>query len=221
MNRPSVDEYFLRLAYVIAQRSTCDRKHVGALIVDDNKRIVSTGYNGSPAGSPHCSEVGHQLVDMGGRQSCIRTLHAESNALDYAGREARGCTIYITVTPCLDCSKRIVNAGIKRAVWHEYYGSRYEASAKVRDFLIESGVSTHIPADEVGGKPYPYSASIDAWRDLMTADPVLLVKLAPALRRAINEVRGWIISESNSDASTDAFVVEIETLLESFNVSGT
>lgn len=214
MSRPSVDEYFLRLAYVVAQRSTCDRKHVGSLIVDDSKRIVSTGYNGSPAGVIHCGRDNHEMHDG----HCIRTLHAESNAIDYAGREARGCTIYCTVTPCYDCAKRIVNAGIKRAVWHEYYGSRYEASAKVRDFLIECGVSTHIPADEVGGQPYPYSASIDAWRDLMSVD---LLKLTTVLREITDDLTGWIISESNSDPSENETVAKAEELLKLFSVSRT
>ena len=139
--RPPWDEYFIAMAYLISTRATCDRKHVGAILVDLDHRIVATGYNGSPAGVVHCDTVGHMLVEMGGRKSCIRTLHAESNAIDYAGSSARGCTLYTTVTPCFDCAKRIVNAGIKCVVWREYYDSRYGESGSVQDYLIQNGVS--------------------------------------------------------------------------------
>ena len=104
--------------------ATCPRKHVGAVLVDPNKRIVATGFNGSPAGASHCTDVGCYLKNIGGRDSCIRTLHAESNAIDYAGRNARGCTLYTTVIPCFECAKRIINAGIARVIYDEYYESR-------------------------------------------------------------------------------------------------
>jgi dCMP deaminase len=122
--RPSWDDYFLEIAYVVAKRATCDRKLVGAVIVDERHRIVATGYNGAPAGMVHCDENGHDLKEIDGRMSCIRSLHAESNALDDAGRRARGCTLYVTVTPCFECAKRIVNAGIVRVVYGEHYQSR-------------------------------------------------------------------------------------------------
>src|SRR3954462_7850362 len=115
MARPTIDEYFLQMAALTATRATCDRKPVGAVIVKD-KRTVSTGYNGSPKGMPHCDEAGHLLKVVDGRESCIRTLHAESNALDDAGRRAEGGTLYCTVTPCYECAKRIINAGIVRVV---------------------------------------------------------------------------------------------------------
>ena len=111
-------------AKLISTMATCDRKHVGAVIVNAQKRIVATGFNGSPAGLPHCDEDGHLLKEIDGRPSCIRTLHAESNALDYAGREARGCILYTTVIPCYDCGKRIINAGIHDVIYGEYYESR-------------------------------------------------------------------------------------------------
>ena len=112
-------------ARLVATRATCDRKHVGAVLVKNN-RVVSTGYNGSPRGMRHCDDegVGHLLAEIDGRESCIRTLHAESNALDYAGQEAEGCTFYVTCIPCYDCAKRIINAGIVRVVFEEYYESR-------------------------------------------------------------------------------------------------
>lgn len=121
--RPTVDQYFIRLAELAATRATCDRKHVGAVIVW-NKRVISTGYNGSPKGLPHCDEEGHLLKTIDGRESCVRTLHAESNALDDAGREAEGCTLYCTVTPCYECAKRIINAGIVRVVIGGHYQSQ-------------------------------------------------------------------------------------------------
>lgn len=134
--RATWDEYFLRMAYLAATRATCDRKHVGALIVDPYHRVVSTGYNGAPSGMPSCDEVGHEIVDG----HCVRSLHAESNAIDYAGRSAIGCTLYVTVTPCYDCAKRIVNAGISHVLWDEFYQSRYAKSAQVADFLTSAGI---------------------------------------------------------------------------------
>lgn len=136
MARPNWDTYFMRLAYLAATRATCDRKHVGALIVDPYHRVVSTGYNGAPAGLPSCDEVGHELVEG----HCVRTLHAESNAIDFAGRAAMGCTLYVTITPCYDCAKRLVNSGVSRVVWDEFYQSRYNKSANVAEFLRSAGV---------------------------------------------------------------------------------
>lgn len=134
--RPSWDEYFLQLCYLAATRASCDRKHVGAVIVTADKRVVSTGYNGSPRNHDSCDEVGHEIVDG----HCVRTLHAESNAIDFAGRFAEGCTLYVTVTPCYDCAKRIVNAGIARVVYDEFYASRYGKSDQVETLFKMSGV---------------------------------------------------------------------------------
>lgn len=136
--RPSWDEYFLEMSEVVAKRATCDRKHVGAIIVDSRHRIVSTGYNGSPRGAPHCDDAGHLMKEVDGRPSCVRTLHAESNALDDAGRRAEGGTIYVTVIPCFNCAKRIVNAGIVRVIWGEYYQS--QNTGLVKKFFFDSGV---------------------------------------------------------------------------------
>lgn len=124
ITRPSWDQNFMEVARVVAKRATCDRKHVGCVITDNRHRIVSTGYNGSPAGLPHCDDVGHELKPVDGRDSCVRTLHAESNALDDAGRRAEGGTLYVTVTPCYDCAKRIIQHRIQRVVYGEHYQSR-------------------------------------------------------------------------------------------------
>lgn len=126
-DRPSWDEFFMNIAKAVATRATCARKYVGAVIVSQNN-IIATGYNGSARGLPHCSGpdgVGHEMKEIDGRMSCVRTLHAESNALDKAGWDCcDGATIYTTVIPCYDCAKRIVNAGIWRVVYGEYYQSR-------------------------------------------------------------------------------------------------
>lgn len=136
--RPSWDEYFTNIAYDVSLRATCDRKHVGAVIVDERRRIVATGYNGAPRGMPHCADVGHELKEIDGRMSCVRTLHAESNALDDAGRRAAGCTLYVTVTPCYPCMQRLVNAGIVRIVYDEWYDS--QNTQLVAAFATEAGV---------------------------------------------------------------------------------
>lgn len=127
LTRPSWDLWFMRQAFVTAQRGSCRRLRVGALIVRDrDKRVISGGYNGAPRGMPDCLEVGCDLrKNLGGRDSCFRTLHAESNALDLAGRvDDEPHTMYVTVTPCRPCAMRIVQHGIARIVYHAYYESQ-------------------------------------------------------------------------------------------------
>lgn len=125
MTRPSWDEYFLNVARVIATRGTCDRLQVGAVLVHEN-RVLETGYNGAPSGWPSCDEIGHQLVEIDGRPSCVRTLHAEENALLVAakhGTSVVGATVYTTASCCYDCFKRLAQAGIKRIVYERPYTS--------------------------------------------------------------------------------------------------
>jgi dCMP deaminase len=113
--RPTWDEYFMRIAHEVATRSTCPRLAVGAVIVRD-KRILTTGYNGSPSGMPHCVDVGCLIRIVDGRESCQRTLHAEQNAIiqaAYHGVSVTGASIYCTHQPCLLCVKMIMNAGIE------------------------------------------------------------------------------------------------------------
>lgn len=136
MARPNWADYFMRSAYLIATRATCDRKHVGAVIVTQDNRVVASGYNGSPAGTPSCDEVGHELS----AGHCVRTIHAEANAISFAGRTAQGCTLYTTVIPCYDCCKLVVNAGIQRVVYDEFYPSRYGKSDQVVDFFKAAGL---------------------------------------------------------------------------------
>ncbi len=117
--RASWDEYFMNIAKQVATRSTCDRKRCGAVIVRD-RVILSTGYNGSIIGLPHCDDVGH-MIENG---HCVRTVHAEMNAVAQAAKNGvniNGSTIYITASPCWICFKLLCNAGIKRICYGEFY----------------------------------------------------------------------------------------------------
>jgi dCMP deaminase len=133
MNRVSWERYFMNLALQVATRSTCPRKHVGAVIVRD-RTILSTGYNGSIRGAPHCTEVGC-LMD---NDHCVRTVHAEANALVQAARHGvrlEGAQVYVTASPCFNCFKLIVNAGIRTIVFGEFYRDE-----RVLQFADELGV---------------------------------------------------------------------------------
>ena len=119
--RPRVDwhRYFMNIAEQVATRSTCDRKHVGAVIVRD-KTILSTGYNGSVRGMPHCDDAGHDLE--GGH--CVATVHAEANALIQAAKNGvvvDGAELYTTASPCWSCFKLIANVGIRTIYYGEFY----------------------------------------------------------------------------------------------------
>lgn len=117
--RASWDEYFMAIASEVATRSTCDRKHVGAVIARD-KMILATGYNGSIRGLPHCDDEGHMMEDG----HCVRTVHAEANAIAQAARNGvrvDGGDIYVTASPCFGCFKLIANAGLRRIVFGEFY----------------------------------------------------------------------------------------------------
>lgn len=125
--RPDWDTYFLNIARVVASRADCTRRQVGAVIVDDQHRIISTGYNGAAAGAPGCASAGacprgHSDVAPGssydtGAGSCI-AIHAEANALLYAdGHRTRGATLYCTDEPCDGCARLIAGAGITRVVY--------------------------------------------------------------------------------------------------------
>jgi len=146
--RPAWEDYFMDITFQVAKRSTCDRARVGAVIVKD-KRILTTGYNGSPAGLAHCDEVGHLMV--GGH--CVRTLHAEQNAIIQAalhGVSVAGGTIYVTHQPCLTCAKMIINAGLRRVVYAGVYPDENAVA-----FLREAGVAL------VAYPPEPDAAPVD------------------------------------------------------------
>jgi dCMP deaminase len=128
-SRPGWDLWFMRQAFVVAQRGSCRRKQVGALVVRDrDHRVVSGGYNGAPQGMPDCLEAGCELREISGKQSCVRTIHAESNALDLCGPLSESHTMFCTVIPCRDCTLRIIQRRcIYRVVYFEYYESRNTA----------------------------------------------------------------------------------------------
>lgn len=136
--RKSWDEYFLDIAEVVATRSTCNKLAVGCLIVKD-RMIVSTGYNGSIHGHDHCVDVGCMLNEEG---RCIRTIHAEQNAIIHARRdEIRGATAYVTHEPCETCAKLLNQAGVKRVVFsHPYKNDRNRAFLKGMEIV-------HLPRD--------------------------------------------------------------------------
>jgi dCMP deaminase len=125
MERPSWDQYFMTITRQVAERSTCTRAKVGAVIVRD-RSILATGYNGAPAGLPHCLEVGcliyeSRTPDGDLEQNCYRTIHAEINAITQAARNGvaiRDADIYVTHTPCIHCLKVLINTGV-RSVYYE------------------------------------------------------------------------------------------------------
>lgn len=140
--RPSWDEYFAEICKVVAKRSTCLRRRVGAILVR-NRRILSTGYNGPPRKLRHCADLGgcyrEQLgIPSGERHELCRALHAEQNAIIQAalhGVETTGATLYVTNFPCALCAKMLINAGVVRVV----YGGEYPDEL-ARELLEEAGV---------------------------------------------------------------------------------
>jgi len=145
-HRPSYDEYFMEMAHVVAKRSTCIRRRVGAILVKDKHRL-STGYNGAPKGLNHCEDVGcirQQLsVKSGERHELCRGLHAEQNAIIQAavfGISISGSTLYCTNTPCVVCVKMLINAGVKEIIYSGNYPDDLakkmlgESSIKIKRF---------------------------------------------------------------------------------------
>ena len=138
-HRPNWDEYFMTLAVIASSRSTCLRGCIGAVLVKDN-RVLSTGYNGSPAGQPHCLDVGCLQDERG--KGCLRTVHAEQNAIIQAavhGVSSEGSMIYVTHQPCFTCAKMIINAGIARVMYADGYPDEL-----ARQILAEARVVVEI-----------------------------------------------------------------------------
>ncbi len=145
MSRPSWEEYFMDIARLVARRSTCLRRQVGAVLVKD-KNILATGYNGTPSGITHCAETGclrEQLkVPSGERHELCRGLHAEQNAIIQAARHGvniSGATLYCTNSPCIICTKMLINAGIRRVVYLDGYPDTLSM-----DMLGEAGIEVVI-----------------------------------------------------------------------------
>ncbi|MCB0739052.1 MAG: cytidine/deoxycytidylate deaminase family protein [Bacteroidetes bacterium] len=132
--RPDWDNYFMNIAHNVATRSTCDRAHVGTVLVRD-KRILSTGFNGSPSGLPHCDDAGHLLVNG----HCVRTIHAEANAIIQSalhGISTKGAICYVTHFPCLNCTKMLINSGVTRIV----FSFEYNVNENAIEFFNDSNV---------------------------------------------------------------------------------
>ncbi|NTX02309.1 deaminase [Myxococcus sp. CA051A] len=144
--RVSWDQYFMDIAKQVATRATCDRKHVGAVIVR-GRTILSTGYNGSIRGLPHCDDVGHMMENG----HCVATVHAEANAIIQSatnGVAIDGATIYTTASPCWPCFKLIANAGLVRIVFGEFYRDPriFEVASQLKLELVGLGEAARPPA---------------------------------------------------------------------------
>jgi dCMP deaminase len=142
MKRPNWEEYFMDIARLVSTRSTCTRRHVGAVLVKD-KRILATGYNGAPTGLAHCEDIGclreQQNIPSGQRHELCRGLHAEQNAIiqsAFHGISIQKSTLYCTTLPCSICFKMLLNAGIQKIVYNEGYADELTTS-----FLQESAIT--------------------------------------------------------------------------------
>jgi dCMP deaminase len=149
--RKDWDTYFMDIAYMVSTRSRCERRHVGALLVQ-GKKLLGTAYNGAPMGVPDCSEAGCMIVEeweqrtaddgqaeMVKKQRCIRTIHAEQNLLLFTDRiDREGSTVYVTDQPCWTCANMLANSGISEIVYHRGYP---KDSDKVKALMEQKGIS--------------------------------------------------------------------------------
>jgi dCMP deaminase len=150
--RPTWDEYFMEIANTVSKRASCDRGRSGCVIARDRQLLVS-GYVGSPIGLPHCDEVGHQMKKMQHEdgsvtQHCVRTVHAEQNAICQAaklGISLLGSTLYCRMTPCRTCAMLIINCGIVRVVCER----KYHTGAESEEMFKTAGVKLEYVHDEV------------------------------------------------------------------------
>ena len=169
MSRPSWDEYFLNIAREISKRATCLRGKIGVVLVK-NKRIIATGYNGSPKGLPHCDEVGCKVwktIDENGKEEerCLRTIHGELNAIAQAalhGVSTEGATLYGSYKPCSVCMKAVINAGIKKVVceknYHDNLTDELAMQAGIQIVVLEPEKDQ---SDTVENKPPGYELKND------------------------------------------------------------
>ncbi len=150
--RPNWDEYFMDVVRAVAKRGTCNRGRTGCAIVRNNQ-ILATGYVGSPIGQPHCDDAGHQIertkhLDGVERDHCVRTIHAEVNAIIQAAKHGisiDGGTVYCKLEPCPTCAKMLVNAGIKRVVCER----KYHAAQGTRELFNAVGIKIEYVYDEL------------------------------------------------------------------------
>jgi dCMP deaminase len=150
INRKDWDTYFMDIAFMASTRSQCNRRHVGAVLVQ-GKKLLGTAYNGAPMGVPDCTEAGCmvveeiELIEQDGKeevirkQRCIRTIHAEQNLLLFTDREDReGSTVYVTDQPCWTCANMLANSGVTEIVYHRSYP---KDSEKVSGLMLTRGIS--------------------------------------------------------------------------------
>ncbi len=150
--RPTWDEYFMEVADAISKRATCDRGRSGCVIARD-RQILVTGYVGAPAGLPHCDDAGHQikqLIHEDGKvtRHCVRTVHAEQNAVCQAARRGisiEGATLYCRMTPCRTCAMLLINCGIVRIVCER----RYHAGSESEEMFRQAGIQLEYLSQEV------------------------------------------------------------------------
>ena len=152
MARPTWEEYFLEVMHALQKRATCDRGKCACVIVKDNQ-ILCTGYVGAPAGLPHCDDVGHLIrasVEVDGKlhDHCIRTVHAEQNAICQAAKRGvaiDGATIYVGMTPCRTCAMLLISCGIKKVIAER----KYHAGQESEEMFAQAGVELVFVNDEV------------------------------------------------------------------------
>jgi len=150
--RPTWDDYFMEVANAISKRGTCDRGRSGCVIAKD-KQVLATGYVGSPAGFPHCDDVGHQIKkliheDGNTTQHCVRTVHSEQNAICQAAKRGvsiEGATVYCRMTPCKVCAMLLINSGIKRV----YCEKRYHAGEESEKMFKKAGIKLEYKHNKV------------------------------------------------------------------------
>ena len=157
MEKLNWDEFFLLLATMYSARGSCDRLRVACVLVKD-KRMIGAGYNGSVSGLESCDEVGHLIVD----NHCLRTIHAERNAIDNSHGNLEGSVAYVTATPCLDCVKALLQRGIKRIIYLGTYDNS-KAKEHIKDFCDKKGVALEQVAEN---SEYPLKLVVKALKRL-------------------------------------------------------
>lgn len=135
IKRPTWDEFWFTLALFYSTRGTCDRLKAACLLVDKNKRLIGAGYNGSLPGDPHCDEVGHLMVEG----HCIRTLHAEVNAIMHSVGDLEGATAYVLGTPCIDCVKKLLAKKVKRILFTREYDNQARGGQYIFELAKNQG----------------------------------------------------------------------------------
>lgn len=133
--RPTWDEFWFTLALFYSTRGTCDRLKAACILVDKNKRLIGAGYNGSLPGQPHCDEAGHLIVDG----HCVRTLHAEANAVMHSVGDLEGATAYVLGTPCIDCVKKLLAKKVKRILFTRDYDNQARGGEYVFQLARDAG----------------------------------------------------------------------------------